>query len=296
MTNAVTTQQQKPATLGQFLDLRKAHLAAILPKSSALTADKLVKLCQLAAKRNSRLSECPMDSIFNSLMQCAELGLDPSGATGEAHLVPYKSHGVYVCQLIIGYRGYIKLARNSGVLKQIETHVVHDRDKFILRFGLEPKLEHEPCLDADQGQPKLVYCIARMADGAQHVEVMTWAEVQKVRQRSKAKDDGPWVSDPEEMGRKTVLRRAAKYLPQSSELQRAEEYDGDTIEGQVVQASDAAAMLSASRTEEVKALMKGKAPAVIDMRANETEEQAVARTEAEAQDVVATQDGFEAGE
>jgi recombination protein RecT len=287
-------QKQLPAqqpkgqpTLGEFLSARRGHLAEVLPKSSALTAEKIIKLALLATKKNSLLGRCNMDTVFQSLLQCAELGLDPGGATGEAYLVPYSD----TCNLIIGYRGYIKLARNSGVLKQIETHVVHERDKFTLRYGLEPKLEHEPCLTGDPGAPIVVYCVARLADGAVHVEVMTMAEIHKIRDVALSRmpehkqKSSPWTLHFEEQARKTVVRRTAKYLPMSPELQRALEIEDEAVDGEVVQRSDAAAALAPtatgeSQTDKVKALIaRTKAPtaAVIDVKAGETEEEAVAR-------------------
>lgn len=232
-----------PNTLGGFLELRAEHLAKILPKSSALTPDRLIKLALLATKKNSKLAKCSMDSVFTCLLQCAELGLDPGGSTGEAYLVPYKE----TCTLIIGFRGYIGLARRSGILKQIETHVAHENDKFKLRFGLDPVLEHEPCLRGEPGQPLIAYCVARLADGATHVEVMTVAEIERIRQTSKAANDGPWVNHWEEMARKTVLRRAAKYLPLSPEMQRAMEIEDDQanniVDTRLVTKEDAAQAL-----------------------------------------------------
>ena len=50
---------------------------------------------------------------------------------------------------------------------------------------------------------------------------MTVDEVESIRNRSKAKDRGPWVTDYEAMALKTVIRRAAKYLPLSTEAQIA---------------------------------------------------------------------------
>jgi recombination protein RecT len=62
-----------------------------------------------------------------------------------------------VCQLIVGYRGLIDLARRSGQIESIEAHVVHENDRFTCRYGLDPKLEHEPCWQGDPGPVKAVY-------------------------------------------------------------------------------------------------------------------------------------------
>jgi recombinational DNA repair protein RecT len=65
--------------------------------------------------------------------------------------------------------------------------------------------------------------------GCEHpsVEVMTLREVDDIRMRSMSKDSGPWVTDFEEMAKKTVFRRHSKVLPMSAELAQAMASDDD---------------------------------------------------------------------
>ena len=44
-------------------------------------------------------------------------------------------------------------------------------------------------------------------------EVMNKAEIEKVRNVSRAKGSGPWTTWWDQMARKTVMRRLSKYLP-----------------------------------------------------------------------------------
>jgi hypothetical protein len=67
------------------------------------------------------------------------LGLEV-GLMGEAHLVPFGSQ----CQLIPGYQGLMKLARNSGIVQDIYGHEVRINDKFDIVLGLNRSLVHEP--------------------------------------------------------------------------------------------------------------------------------------------------------
>lgn len=267
-----------PQTLAQFLELRRAHIAEVLPRSKGLTPEKLIKLAVLATTRQPALKNCDMSSIFVALLQCAELGLEPSGTLGSAYLAPYGQQ----CQLIIGYRGLIDLARRSGALKQIEAHVVHERDSFKLRFGLEPLLEHEPYLDGDPGKVRLVYCVAQLADGARHVEVMTLDEVKRIRAMSKAKNS-PWDNHFEEMAKKTVARRACKWIPMSAELARALEVEDETEHGRGPDATDVLGLASdapppqQTQTEKAKAALRARSH-VIDVQPGESEADAIART------------------
>lgn len=222
---AVQRAQRTPVDeLKDLLGRARQQILDVIPKH--LTVERLTNLALSAAAKSVDLQKCSTMSVVRAVRGCAELGLEPNTAAGQAYLVPYnvKTKGAdgretwgKECQLIIGYRGMIDLARRGGDLVQIEAHAVRERDIFDFRFGLEPKLEHVPFLRGDPGPTIAFYCIARLADGSRHVEVMSKAEVDAIRARSKAGNSGPWVSDYDEMGKKTVIRRAWKFLPISTE-------------------------------------------------------------------------------
>lgn len=217
-------------TIKTFFEAQAPKLASLVPKH--LTPDRLIKIALNCIARTPKLQECTSASLLQCVITCAELGLEPGGALGHAYLVPYRVNGTMTCMLVAGYRGFIELAMRAGALKQAEARVVHANDRFDLRFGLQPQLDHVPNLDTP-GAPLCVYFVGRFTDGYQHVEVMSWTEVQRTKARSRSKDDGPWVTDEEEMARKTVVRRAMKYMRMSPELERALEEDNqDFVDAQ----------------------------------------------------------------
>jgi recombination protein RecT len=219
MSTALVSSKDKQATIKDLLERSKNSIAAVMPKH--LTPDRLLKVALSATARTPALLACTPQSILLAVMQSAELGLEVGGLLGEAYFVPFKDK----VQLIVGYRGLIKLARNSGQLKTIEARAVHANDAFEIEFGLENKLVHKPCLAGDPGDTVCVYAIARYKDDAYQVEVMTRAEIDAIRKRSQASDNGPWVSDFDEMAKKTVLRRLLKTGPLSPEVARALEHE-----------------------------------------------------------------------
>ena len=75
------------------------------------------------------------------------------------------------------------------------------------------------------------YAVARLKDGGYQFEVMSRAEIEQVRKKSKAGSSGPWVEHWDEMAKKTVLRRLCKLLPSSIELARAVAMDEATDAG-----------------------------------------------------------------
>jgi recombination protein RecT len=61
---------------------------------------------------------------------------------------------------------------------------------------------------------------------------MSKKDVDAIRARSKASGSGPWVTDYVEMARKTVLKRACKYLPMAIEINDALDQDTKTEFGE----------------------------------------------------------------
>jgi recombination protein RecT len=191
-----------------------------------LSAERMISVAIKCIAGAPALQRCTYESLLKSCLQAAELGLEPGGALGECYLVPFGTE----CTLVIGYKGLIGLCRRSGEISTIEAHVVHANDRFRYVLGTEPIVEHEPCIVDDPGPTVGVYAIAFLRGGGKQAEFMRWEDVERIRLGSKAKNSAPWTQHFDEMARKTVVRRLAKYLPTSVYLSKAQEFDGDAIE------------------------------------------------------------------
>lgn len=224
-TGQVAPQAPAPKSIaGLLADPKvKSQMALALPKH--MTADRLARIATTEIRKVPALAKCNIESFMGAIMQCAQLGLEPGSALGHAYLLPFgngkASDGLANCQLIIGYRGMIDLARRSGQIVSIAARAVHERDQFSYEYGLHEDLQHKPCEDGEPGKLTHVYAVARLKDGGVQFEVMSKLEVDKVKAQSKAGNNGPWVSHYEEMAKKTVIRRLFKYLPVSIEMQQA---------------------------------------------------------------------------
>lgn len=218
-------------TLKDLIESRKEAIAAVIPKH--LNADRIIKVALVAVSKTPKLQQCNQMSILRCVMQAAEIGLEPGGVLGEAHLVPYNTKEGWQAQLIVDYKGMIELSRRSGQLLSIKAVPVFEGEPFTYKEGLETVLEHEPNLDAvstDPSKLRGVYVVAHLANNTRHVEWMNKGQIDGIRARSKAGNFGPWKTDYIEMAKKTVIRRAWKMLPKSSEMLRAVEVM-DTTEG-----------------------------------------------------------------
>jgi len=212
MGTAITKQQQFQ-TLRGLLEKSKSQMEMALPRH--VSPDRMLRVVLTTIQRTPKLLECSPKSVIGAVMEAAQLGLMPDGILGHAYLVPFKG----VCQLIPGYKGLIDLARRSGHVESLQARCVFNGDEFEFAYGLKPHLTHKPC--DDPGELTHVYAIAVLTGGEISFEVMTRAAVDKIRKRSKASTQGPWVTDYDEMARKTVTRKLVKYLPLSVEINQA---------------------------------------------------------------------------
>ena len=216
-TQLAKSGQQQMATIKELLQRARPHMESVLPKH--LTAERLIKVALVACSKDPKLLTCTQESLLGCIMLSAELGLEAGGPLGHFYMIPYRDNkrGVTVATPIVGYQGQIELVHRSGQLISIEAHVVHENDKHGLKFGRELELWHTPTLKGEPGDVLFAYAVAHLKDGGCQAVVMTKAEIEAVRSRARAKDSGPWVTDWEEMAKKTTIRRIFKMLPKSTE-------------------------------------------------------------------------------
>lgn len=225
---------QKKKDEGGFQALLKhswPRIAAVMPKQ--MNPDRMFQLAVSCYNQTQGLAQCSPASVLSCLMKCSALGLEPSAVDGlgRAYILPYNNRktGHKEAQFIIGYKGILDLARRSGQIKDISARAVHQGDVFEYEYGLTEGLRHIPSTEPIEGRPLThVYMVAHFTDGGHYIDVMSKAEVDAVRRRSKASSSGPWVTDYEAMAKKTVIRRAFPYLPVSVEVQSSVTSDETT--------------------------------------------------------------------
>lgn len=214
------------SSFGQMIERRKGELAKAL--DGRLNPDLLMRFMLTELRKTPKLAECNDRSLLGCLMQSAQLGLLPGGALGLMYFIPYGAEATP----IIGYKGLRELALRSGFVDDIQAQVVYEKDSFDFAYGDTPHLTHKPSSDDNPGAIVAFYAIAWLKNGRKPFEVMRKRDVDAIRARSRAGQNGPWVTDYVEMGRKTVIRRLVKSLPTSifppeahEELDREDERD-----------------------------------------------------------------------
>lgn len=219
-------EEHRLAVINARLKRLDSHLEAVLPKF--ITPERMIRVTLLAINRQPELMNCSAESIAESMMTIATWGLE-IGRT--AHIVAYydSTDKITKAQPQADYKGMIELAIRCGSITSCRARVVYERDSFDVEYGLTERLHHVPTWREDPGAPVGVYAVAGLPSGEQKFDLMSAADVAKIKARSKAgnKDKGPWKSDPAEMWKKTVVKRLLKMVPQNPLLTDALELDED---------------------------------------------------------------------
>jgi len=232
------------------LDLTKKEFYSQIKNTwleqSGLTDSDFAKEVSFAIQhtvKNPYLKNCDSKSVLRAIMNVAQIGLTLNPVLKYSYLVPrYNSkEKIIECVLEPSYVGLAKLLTDSGSVTSIECHVIHEGDECQIDIANPLKvIKHEPYFltGKSKGKIKGVYSLATLPDGSRHFEGMSYEDVCEIRDRSesyKAYKEGKtksciWVSDEQEMCRKTVIKRHSKYLPKSvgtEKLDKAIELDNE---------------------------------------------------------------------
>jgi recombination protein RecT len=207
-----------PNIVALRLDLEKQQreLAMVLPKHIDVAG--FCRIVLTAVSINDKLILADRTTLLAACMEAAEDGLLPDGREGA--IVPYHvgKKEAYVASWQPMVWGLVKLVRQSGELLDLGAHVVRRSDRFDYLVNEHGEhFRHQPDFEAPDAPPMLVYAYGRTKDGGVYFEAMPWHEVEKFRERAKAKsDDSPWQTWPDEMAKVRVLKRLCKRLPMST--------------------------------------------------------------------------------
>lgn len=202
----------------QTLTQMAPEFKAALP--AHVSEEKFRRVAMTAIQNNPDLQGADRRSLFGAIVRLAQDGLLPDGR--EAALVMFGKQ----VQAMPMIAGVLKKIRQSGDVRYVSAQIVYANDKFKWTLGFDENIDHEPApLDQEPGEAIAAYAVAVLKDGSRLLEVMRKSEIEKVRNVSRAKGNGPWVTWWGEMARKTVMRRLSKRLPMSTDLDDAFERD-----------------------------------------------------------------------
>lgn len=171
-----------------------------------------------AFQKNDFLAKTAManpTSAQNAIINVAAIGITLNPAAKLAYLVP-RDGGVH---LDISYMGLLHLAQVSGAIQWGQCKLVHANDTYESN-GLDKAPTHKYNAFGERGPVVGGYCTVKTQQGDYLTDEMSLAEIKQVENTSKAKN-GPWKNWWEEMARKTIVKRAAKYWPRVERVDNA---------------------------------------------------------------------------
>ena len=202
-------------TNGLQKEISKALPAAV---KASMTPERFARIAISAIQKNPKLAETSPQTFMISLMQAAQLGLEPNSPLGQAYLIPYGNETTFQ----IGYKGLLALAYRNPNVAVVQARTVYEYDTFSVEYGLHEDIVHKPAL-GERGEPVGYYAFYRMKDGSGSFSFMSRSEMEAFRkQYSKTnKADTPWNTAFDAMAKKTVIKRLLKYAPIGGDLQAA---------------------------------------------------------------------------
>ena len=206
------TSLKKTILSSEFL----TQISNALPQGN-LSAKRYISACLTALVVQPKLMQCKPASVLKSMMESARYGLEPNSPLSEAALIPYGQE----CTFLIEYRGMMKLAWNTGLIKSLDYDKVCDGDEFDYSKGSSGlSFHHRPKLSNSRGEGSIYYAYAELKHGGTAFQVMTRDDIvahAKHFSRGYSSKSSPWQTDFDAMAYKTVIRQLCdKKLPKST--------------------------------------------------------------------------------
>ena len=238
---AQLAQNGAPPTVQGFDTQMKSWFAENNKRLSSLwgseeDAKRFIVIAANVVAKNPFLLKATFPSFVRCLLTSSETKLYP-GPLQECAYVPMKNGktGQYEAQFWPMYKGLVKLAYNSGMVKSIECNVVYEGDEFDFELGTNKFLRYKPFLgsEKERGDRKCAYCIIQTRFGDSQIVVLPIQFFWAIKSRSPAArgGDSPWnsphASDVDAQIKKTILKQALKLIPQSTDLAELPDEEAD---------------------------------------------------------------------
>jgi recombination protein RecT len=228
----LATQDKKvskpDALMLQVMDLlrqREARLELMLPEGSDVR--RFAESVRFAIAQSEDLQKCTLASIVLAVMRGARIGLPVDGSGGYAYLVPFNTkikgkngeqdRWEKQAQYVPGYKGFVVLARATGLAQDMQPVLVHEKDLFEVEEGDSPRVIHKtyiPRKNGDTaGQVIAAYTRVLLPSGERVVKGLLYLpDLERIAASSPARGGPRSGPHHEEMQKKDTLKNAFKSM------------------------------------------------------------------------------------
>lgn len=187
---------------------------------------------------NPDLRKYEQAKLIPGLLKGAYLGLDFYNK--ECYLIPYGSE----LQFQLDYSGMQKLIKKYAIrpVKEVYARIVREGDEFSEEVKNNDDIINFKPKPFNEGKIIGAFAICQYVDGGAKAEVMSFQQLETAKRMSKAQSGTAWKFFPDQMYKKTVIRRLLKGIPIELENPIQEEIynedDAIEVEGRVVESEE----------------------------------------------------------
>lgn len=221
-------KREAPANPLDYFEVSRERCVALFGSEQRFI-EEATHLLQLVQNTPS-LKECTGQSIQGVLVAIASTGLSLNPVMKLAYVIPrnikVKSPGkpdAWEKRAMVepSYMGLMKLATDSGAVRNFEVHEVYQGDEFEFDIVEKRPRVHKPYWTVGHSRGKLigVYGFAVLADGTMIPEHMGADELAKIQSKSDNASGSVYTDWQGEMARKSLVKRLQKYIPRTEKAQ-----------------------------------------------------------------------------
>lgn len=156
--------------------------------------------------------------LWRSIELIARLGLKPGKAYSHVAIVERSG----IPQPMIMYQGWLEIVYRHPLVSMVIADVIYKGDFWEDNGKMQP-MKHKRKLETNE--ILAAYCTITLKNGACITELMSKADIDTIK--SKATTQNVWNQFPQEMAKKSVIRRAIKTMPRLDEIELAELVDNE---------------------------------------------------------------------
>jgi len=202
VSNELIVFEKEISPLAPYFEQALAHVMPV---------ERFMRTLIISAEKVPKILECSRQSLMNSAMSAALLGLEPDGVTGQSYILPFKNQA----QLIVGYKGYNTIGARSGLT--VTGEAVHENDAFDYQLGTGAFVRHKPAL-SNRGRVIAAWAQAEAIGRPPIISVLGLEAIMATKDKSPGgkRSDSPWndhaIGFPA-MASKTAKRRLSRSMP-----------------------------------------------------------------------------------
>ena len=228
--------QEKKAFVGGLIckPQVQSFIKAVIPKH--LNEQKMMEIFLNCYMTQPKLAHCTSLSMLRAFYNICQTGLEPNNWKEECYLIPYadNKNKIFNATFQLGYKGQVKLVKNTGLVEQVKAVNVFDGDEYKIYEGTDPHIDHIRAVPRD---PSAEFCgcygvIFPKGGGLAFFRFLDVGDVARARSKSKTAEyaSSPWQWATDSMRLKTAINLTCKHADISNEVLSAAmsaDYQGD---------------------------------------------------------------------